>query len=341
MTFQFRLRRAGIVSAWTCLAIAAPSAAAAGAALVPPVQARTSAPADSAPDRQEPSTDPAQLVTEGRRLIGNGNLDGGIALIQRALKIDSKSVEANLALGIALDIKGRYADARTHLEQAMTLADDNAREPAISAMAISYVFEGDIANAARYYQMLFDRQMSESRLDAAAATANAMGRIYLESGDVAKAEQWYATGRDTAQKLSNLPGDQVDLWAMRWHHAQARIAARRGDLATAERETTAVKTLVDKNEQNAREAPIYYYLAGYTALYAGNNDAALAALAKGDQRDPFVLGLMAQAYDKKKDKANAKAFYDKALESPAHTIQNALTRTIAEQRLAALAKEKP
>ena len=97
-----------------------------------------------------------------------------------------------------------------------------------------------------------------------------------------------------------------------------------------------VKQLIDKNPQNATQMPIYLYLTGYNALYAKQYDEAIAILQKADQRDPFVLGLIAQAYDKKGDAANAKATYTKALESPAHNIQNALTRSIAKKRLASL-----
>jgi predicted Zn-dependent protease len=82
--------------------------------------------------------------------------------------------------------------------------------------------------------------------------------------------------------------------------------------------------------------PIYLYLIGYNALYAKKYDDAIASLQKGDLRDPFILGLLAQAYEKKGDVANAKANYAKALEAPGHSVQNALTRSLAKKRLAAL-----
>jgi tetratricopeptide (TPR) repeat protein len=294
--------------------------------------AQSSAPKDSVPQAKEP----LQLVAEGRKMIASGRLDEGMASIDKALATDPKLFEGLLAKGIALDIKGDYPGARKFLEDANSVAQDDARDPVFSAIAISYVFEGDVANAARYYQRLFDRYISASRVDTAAETANALGRLYLETGDIKKAEQWYMTGRENAKKLSGLPEDQVDLWTMRWHHAASRIAARKGDHRTAEREAEVVKTLVDKNQQNATQMPIYLYLSGYNALYAKRYDDAIAALQKGDQRDPFILGLLAQAYEKKGDAANAKASYTKALESNGHSLQNALTRAFAKKRLAAL-----
>jgi tetratricopeptide (TPR) repeat protein len=294
--------------------------------------AQSSAPKDSTP----PAKEPLQLVAEGRKLINSGKLDEGMANIDKALATDPKLFEGLLAKGIALDIKGDYPGARKFLEDANSVAPDDARDPVFTAIAISYVFEGDVANAARYYQRLFDRYIAASRPDTAAETANALGRVYLETGDIAKAEQWYTTGREHAKKLSGLPEDQVDLWTMRWHHAASRIAARKGDHRTAEREAAVVKQLVDKNQQNATQMPIYLYLTGYNALYAKQYDQAIATLQKANLQDPFILGLLAQAYEKKGDAANAKAIYAKALESPAHNVQNAITRSFAKKRLAAL-----
>lgn len=297
-----------------------------------PPAAQSSAPKDSTP----PAKEPLQLVAEGRKMIASGKLDEGMASIDKALATDPKLFEGLLAKGIALDIKGDYPGARKYLEDANSVANDDSRDPVFTAIAVSYVFQGDVANAARYYQRLFDRYISASRIDTAAETANALARVYLETGDIKKAEQWYMTSRENAKKLSGLPEDQVDLWTMRWHHAASRIAARKGDHRTAEREAAEVKKLVDKNQQNATQMPIYLYLSGYNALYAKRYDDAIAVLQKADLRDPFILGLLAQAYDKKGDAANAKANYAKALEAPGHSVQNALTRPLAKKRLAAL-----
>jgi tetratricopeptide (TPR) repeat protein len=287
-------------------------------------------------DSTPAAKDPLQLVAEGRKMVSSGKLDEGMASIDKALATDPKLFEGLLAKGIALDIKGDYPGARKFLEDANAVAQDDARDPVFTAIAVSYVFEGDVANAARYYQRLFDRYIAASRIDTAAEIANALARVYLETGDIAKAEQWYTTGRENAKKLSGLREDQVDLWTMRWHHAASRIASRKGDHKTAAREAAVVKQLVDKNQQNATQMPIYLYLAGYNALYAKQYDEAIAVLQKADLRDPFILGLLAQAYEKKRDVANAKATWTKALETYGHSVQNALTRPLAKKRLAAL-----
>jgi tetratricopeptide (TPR) repeat protein len=280
--------------------------------------------------------DPLQLVVEGRKLMASGKLDESAAKYERALALDAKLFEAHLSLGIVLDLKAQYAEARKHLEQALALSkeDSDNTDTALGALAVSYVFTHDAAGAARYYQQLYDRRVAAGRLDASAETANALARVYLEMGDTANARRWYETSRQNVQKLSGLTTDVIDLWEMRWHHALSRLAARNGDKATATREADAVKALIDKGGVNAQQRPIYDYLLGYDAFYFGDYDAALAALQNADQKDPFILGLIAQAYEKKGDAASAKAAWVKVLASPAHSIQNAVMRPLAMKALA-------
>jgi tetratricopeptide (TPR) repeat protein len=280
--------------------------------------------------------DPLQLVNEGRKLLTSGKLDEAIAKYERALALDSKLFEAHVSLGIALDVKGDYTEARKHLEQALSLAqsDSDNADIALGALAVSYVFTREEAGASRYYQQLYDRRVASGRFDGAGETANALGRVYLEMGDTANARRWYETSRENVKKLSGLTADVIDLWDMRWHHALSRIAARSGDKATATREAEAVKALIDKGGANASQRPIYDYLLGYDAFYLGDYDAALAALQNADQKDPFILGLIAQAYEKKGDAAAAKAAWAKVLASTAHSIQNAVMRPMATKALA-------
>lgn len=284
----------------------------------------------------QPAADPMELVKEGRRLNSAGKQDEALALYARALASDPNLFDAHLAAGVALDLKGDYRKAREHLQKAIDLAPADARVQALSAMGVSYAFEAKAAEAAEFYKRQFDLQVTAGALDAAAATANALGRVFLESGDTANAQTWYETGYRTAKKLANLPADQVDLWELRYRHALSRIAARQGDAAAAATHAAAVKALVDKGGPNAEQAPVYQYLVGYNALYAKKYDQALAALAAADQRDPFILGLMARAYEAAGNQAAAREACERVMAVNAHNIQNAFSRPLARQKLAEL-----
>lgn len=290
----------------------------------------------SLPASGQTPADPMELVKEGRKLNAAGKQDDALALYARALEANPNLFDAHLAAGVALDLKGDYAKARQHLEKAITLAPAEARGQALSAMGVSHAFEGKAGEAARYYQQLFDAQVKAAAFDGAAATANALGRIYLESGDVANAQKWYVAGYDTAKRIAKLPPDQADLWELRYQHALSRIAARKGDAAVAATHAASVKAIVDKGGMNAEHLPVYHYLVGYNALYLKQYDKAIAELSTADQRDPFILGLTAQAYEKKGDMAKAREFYEKVLESNAHNVQNAFSRPLARSKLAAM-----
>jgi tetratricopeptide (TPR) repeat protein len=177
--------------------------------------------------------DPAALVKEGQKLEGGGKRAEALEKYQSALKLNPKQFDAHIGIGRVMVVDGKVAEGRKHLQQALEMAPENGISPSLSSLAVAWMFEGNVGEAAKAYQKVFDRQMQAAAREAAAGTANALGRAYLESGDLANAEKWYKLGYDTAQKIDKLTPEQTDLWAMRWHHAQGRIAARRKNAAEA------------------------------------------------------------------------------------------------------------
>jgi tetratricopeptide (TPR) repeat protein len=203
----------------------------------------------------------------------------------------------------------------------------------LSALAVSYAFEGRARDAAPFYKRLLDAQTSTSDFAGAAATANALGRVYLETGEYAEARRWYESGFEYSRRQEKSPGAQLDLWQFRWLHAKARVAAREGNRAEAARHLAEAKALRERSPALAAEGPTFQYLAGYVALYAKEYDAAIAALQTADERDPFVLSLLARAYDGKGDRARARATWERVLGSRAHNLQNAFARPAAMNAL--------
>jgi tetratricopeptide (TPR) repeat protein len=277
------------------------------------------------------SGEPTELVKQARKLTLEGKQDEAVALYKQALERSPDLFDAHLGLGIALDLQGKYQDARTHFAKAIEAAPDGSKNQALSAMAVSFAFTRDAAGAARFYRQVFDRAEASQDLGTAAETANALGRVYLECGDLDNAFKWYQTGYETSRRQSKLPSDQVDLWDMRWAHAQARIAARRGRKDEARRQVAAVKTVLDKGTNDDQRIQ-YPYLVGYVDLYLKDYAGAVAALQTADQRDPFVLVLLAQAYEKSGDAAKARDVYAQALASNAHSLNNAFARPLARQK---------
>jgi tetratricopeptide (TPR) repeat protein len=283
----------------------------------------------AAPARVWPAQD---LVAQARRLDLDGRQDAAIALYKTALERDPASFDAHYGLARALDLTGDYADARRHFARAIALAPDGARDQALRMMAISYVFTGDAPEAGRYFEQVFDRHIAAASFDAAAEVANELGRVYLEFGNLDGAAKWYGKGYETASRQANRAASTVDLVEFRWAHAQARIAARKGDAPEARRQEATAKQLLDKGT-NQDQRPQYPYLLGYVHFFLKEYDGAIAELQKADQSDPFILALLGQAYEKTGSPARAREYYGKALLSSSHAVNNAFARRIARQNL--------
>ena len=264
-------------------------------------------------------------LSEAEKLLTSGDVKGAISSLDRLVRASPRSYEGRLALGRALDLDGRHADARRHLEEALKLAPEDERTDALTTLGVSYAFEARADEAARYYQRAFDADIQRNDRAAAAGRANALGRIYLESGNLQKAEQWYTTGFETSRKIPELPGSQAALWDMRRHNALGRIEARRGNRAAANEHAAAVKGLLDTpGLENQRV--FYPYLDGYIACFSKQYQQAADEQLRGDQSDPFVLGLIAQSYEKLGDRAKAGEYCRKVLALPVHNINSAFSR---------------
>ncbi len=278
--------------------------------------------------------DPAALVKQGRAHMTEGRHEEAGRLFRQAIAADPQSFDAQLALGSLLDLEGKYAEARGHLEQAINYAPAGpARNQTMTAMAISYVFESKTADAVKYLTPIHRQQLIADDLGGAAGSANAICRIYVEAGDVANARQWYARGYEHAKHIEGLQTAERDLWELRWLHALARMAAREGKPDDSRKQLAAFEQVMNRRAKLADDNEIYRYLAGYVAYYAKDYDRAIAELTKGNQTDPFIVHLLALSYDAKGDATAAQQQYRRIFELNAHTLNSAFARPHARTRL--------
>ena len=234
---------------------------------------------------------------------------------------------------MALDLKGDYAAAREHLKKAIEVAPADQKNRALRVMAFSYVFERNTAEAEKYEKQAFDALIAKSDFEAAAGVANELARIKLELGDLDGAANWYETGYDTAMRKTEMKDADKNLWAFRWAHAQARIAARRGQRDEAQKQVAAAKAALEK-ANNPDQALFFPYLTGYVAFYSGDYKTAITELHKASQDDPFILLLIAQSWEKTGDAMRAKEYYGKVMANNGHGPTNAFARPVARTKLA-------
>jgi len=280
-----------------------------------------------------PSDDAQALVKQGQKLNSEGKQDDAIKLYKQALEKSPSLYEAHLETGIALDLKGDYPSAREHLQKAVETAPPDQKNRAMRVMAFSYAFESNAGEAEKYEKQVYDSLLAKSDFEGAAGVANELARIKLESGDIDGAAAWYKTGHDTALRKRDLKDTDKSLWAFRYAHAQARIAARRGQKDEAQKQVAAAKAALDK-ANNPDQAQFFPYLTGYVAFYGGDYKTAIADLQKASQDDPFILLLLAQSYEKSGDAARAKEYYQKVMANNGHGPTNAFARPVARKKLA-------
>lgn len=290
----------------------------------------------SQPAKTTAVADPAavkRLTDQGHTLDLAAKHDEAVASFQAALALDPQSYAAHYGLGRALDLAGRYDQARAEFTTAIPLAPATEKDQATRMLGISWMFTGDADHAAPYFKAVFDRQMAARSFDGAADVANELGRVYLELGRLDDAAKWYGAGHDAAGQESGRPQWRIDLADMRWAHAQARIAARRGQAAEARRQETAFTRLLDKGGNDDQKIQLPYLL-GYDDFYLGRYRSAIAHLDKADQKDPLILCLIAQSYEKLGEVARARTYYEQVIASSSHAIAAAAARPVALSKLA-------
>jgi len=275
---------------------------------------------------------PEDLVQRGQKLNSEGKQDEALALYKQVLEKSPDFYPANLESGIALDLKGDYSAAREHLKKAIDEAPANSKQQSLRTMAFSYAFEGNGAKAAEFETQVIDARTAKNDFIGAAEGSNELARLYLESGDPDKAYEWYKKGYETALRKTDLSETEKNLWLFRWENAQARVDARKGKRDQAEKHVTAAKAALDK-ANNPDQARFYPYLTGYVAFYTGDYKTAIEELQKADQRDPLILALLGESYEKSGDAVKAKEYYGKVMEINIHNPTNAFARPLARKKL--------
>ncbi len=228
---------------------------------------------------------------------------------------------------------GKGEEARKYFTKAIDVADTlEGKTSAKRAMGMSYAFEGNCNKTVEYEQQVFDFHGSAKNFFQQGETADEAARVCIDSGDLDAATKWYKIGHDTGLKEPDIKPARQDLWEFRWEHAQARIAARRGDRAEAQKHIDAAKSILDKGTI-PEQAQYFPYLKGYVAFYEGDYKAALDELNKANQNDPFIQCMMGQTYEKLGEKDKAKEYYRKASTAILHNPPAAYAIPFAKKKL--------
>lgn len=276
-----------------------------------------------------------EAVRNAQQLVREGKLEGAVEAYRAQLKDSPDSAAVNTGLGVVLDLMGHGPEARKYFAKAVEVAGTpQAKANAQRAMAMSYAFEGDCAKTVKAEQTVFDYYVSTGDAYQQGEIADEAARVCIDSSNLDTAEKWYRIGYDAGLKEQGIKPERAALWNFRWEHAQARIAARRGQKDEAQKHVAAAKALLDSNAEMAKAQAVFYpYLAGYVAFYSGDYKKALEELQRANQNDPFIQCLMAQTYEKLGQAEKATELYEKASATTAHNPPAAYARPFARKKL--------
>lgn len=290
------------------------------------------------PQQLDPNS-PAGMAQQARRLASQGNFDEAWSMAEKAMQADPKNSDAHQAAGIVLDLQGKYAQARKHLQEAVdTAANDREKAGTRRSLAVSYFFERNAKGAEEAEKPLIEEDMAKKDYAGSADISDELARLMLESGDYSGARKYYKMGNDASHQADLKPEEHA-LWDWRFENALARIAARQGDKSEAQKHIDAAKSDLDKTSAQDQKAQAQYwpYLTGYVAFYEGDYAKAISDLNdasdKASGRDPFILALLAQAYEKTGKKDEAMELYRKIMTINIHNPTGAYARPIAKKAL--------
>ena len=285
-------------------------------------------------------------MRQAQQALHDGKLDDALGVYQKELAANPNSPQANNAAGTVLDLMGKGADARKYFQRAIdAAADAAAKANAQRQMAMSYAFEGDCRNTVRIEQMAIAYWVTREQAEPQNAfyqqgeVANEAARVCLDAGDLETAAAWYRKGAESGLKEPGNETHPKSLWQFRLEHALARIAARQGNKAEAQKHAAAAKAALDGDpKMAAQQARFLPYLTGYVALYTGDSKTALQELQKavampGNAADPFLQCLLGMTYAKLGEKEKARECYRQASATTAHNPPAAFARPFARKKL--------
>ncbi|MBZ5609383.1 MAG: hypothetical protein LAP38_14055 [Acidobacteriia bacterium] len=243
---------------------------------------------------------------------------------------------------IQLDLEGKGTEARQLLQKTIdSSTTPAARANAQRTLAMSWAFDGNCAKTIEYEQKVIEywttREADEphNAFYQEGEMADEAARVCIDYGDLDAAANWYAKGHAYGLKEPDIPADRMALWEYRWQHAQARIAARRGSKAEAEKHIAAARAALETMTGLRRQQEGFFpYLTGYVAFYLGDYQKALNDLQQADQGDPFIQCLLGQTYEKLGDREKALECYRKASVTRAHNPPAAFARPFARRKQA-------
>ena len=287
--------------------------------------------------KQYPDDRMVQMLL-GQVYTNLGKLDEANAAFERAIKLDGSTPRVYTFLGNNEVLRGNYAKAREFFNLSLSKqVKGSAPFGPNYGLAFAQIYQGNIKGAITTLEAYAaDYQTSTQQQNFPAVFIwNSIARLHLEHGKPEDAMKAYEKGYSTIPG-SNLDETQKKIWLGRLHHGKARTLAKMGKRDEAWKEAELIKKMIEEGGKEGEQFwPAYHYLVGYLKLEAGEYAKAVEELKQTDQTDPFQKLLLARAYEKSGDTANAQKLYKEITQFNQLTLERALSYPEAKKKLKA------
>lgn len=267
-----------------------------------------------------------------------GKLDDAQAAFQRAAQIDGSTPRVHTFLGNIALLKGDYKKAQELYKVSLAKkAPNTAPFGPNYGTAYMYVYQGNIKEAIKTLEAYGDEYVKtgQEKVFPSVFIWNSIARLYLEYGDAKEAIKYYEKGYATVPN-SSIDEMQKKIWLGRLHHGKGRAFAKLGKSDEAWQEAELIKKMIEAGGEDGKQFwPSYHYIAGYLKLEAGDTTQAIEHLKQQDLTDPFHMLLLARAYEKAGNTAEAQKLYKSITEFSQVTLERALAYPEARKKLKA------
>jgi len=267
-------------------------------------------------------------------LMKRGRFDESIEQYQRALEVNPTFIASFVGIANNQMFLDRTSDARETMKELEAAArNDGERRQALFWTAVSYLHDKDSKQALAVLERRAAVAEETGDLTTLAGDYNLMGNVLVESGDAAGALASYELAVKTMDG-ADAPDAAKQATRRNFLFNSARAALAAGDVDTARSRHEEYSTQVAEH-QVPFEMRQTHDLAGMIAMAEGNAQQAIEALEQGNQRNPRIIYLTAQAYERAGQAEPAHAYCDKVANFNELNLNLAFVRSSANEMLQA------
>ncbi len=232
--------------------------------------------------------------------------DKAVEYYTRALKINPDYINVYRRRGDAKFFSGDIAGARADYRAGLERAKGADRPGLLFAAAFTYVHQGEIDEAAKYYEQAIAIAEAEKEHTMISSGWDALGRSYLEAGRLIEAANAYRKGYEASRRAPDYSETDKLLWEGRYRHARGRILAKLGEFDAAMEHAEWIRLELEKaGNPNPAYLKSYHYMVGYILVEKRDFKGALEHLKQANTEDVFIKLLMARAHAGLNDRASA------------------------------------